>query len=155
MCVEEEEEKEDKAIKFVVLKAPVVAAARDPGLAGCCLSTRASPSAPPLTRCCRGSSKTRRSRSSSAPSPATRRRWRRWSRQAAHLGGRPAGAGPGKRMIPLTIRLEKALEQRAHTSHLKPALAALYKAEAASSWFKPPPSTGSISRGRRQVRPQL
>ena len=50
-----------------------------------------------------------------------------------HLGGRPAGAGLGNRMIPLTIRLEKALEQRARTSHLKPALAPLYKAASAAS----------------------
>ena len=50
-----------------------------------------------------------------------------------HPGGRPAGAGRGNRMIPLTIRLEKALEQRAHTAHLKPALAALYKATSAVS----------------------
>ena len=50
-----------------------------------------------------------------------------------HPGGRPAGAGRGKWMIPLTIRLEKALEQRAHTAHLKPALAPLYKAASAVS----------------------
>ena len=36
-------------------------------------------------------------------------------------------------MIPLTIRLEQALEQRARTSHLKPALAPLYKAASAAS----------------------
>ena len=36
-------------------------------------------------------------------------------------------------MVPLTIRLEQALEQRARTSHLKPALAPLYKAASAAS----------------------